>query len=333
MSRVLVLVVNWNGWADTIECLESVFRLRHPAFRVFVCDNGSTDGSLERLLAWSRGELDLWLPPSAALRRFSSPPVPKPIRSVVHAPRRAESGGDPGEDVPLVLVRSETNLGFAGANNVGLRYALSRNDVDYVWLLNNDTVVDEGALGQLLRRMEQDPRIGMCGSTIALYHEPDRLWARGGATYNRWLAYPRCIGLGRPVGEPAAAQDVERAMAYVAGASMLVSLAFLRDVGLLCEDYFLYFEELDWAARARGRYRMGYAPQSLVYHKVGRATALLWKGAGGRGRQRDLVYRNMLLFTRRFHPAAVPTVRLSIGAQRLVAGLRDALLGRAGAGA
>jgi GT2 family glycosyltransferase len=51
-----IVIVNWNGWKDTIECLESVFRLRHDNFVVVVCDNGSSDGSMERIMEWSTGE-------------------------------------------------------------------------------------------------------------------------------------------------------------------------------------------------------------------------------------------------------------------------------------
>src|SRR5690606_5006085 len=98
---------------------------------------------------------------------------------------KAERGGAPAEhDIPLVLVRTGANLGFAGGNNVGLGYALARPDVDAVWLLNNDTVVHPEAARALIEIMARDPGIGICGSTLLYYDRPELVQALGGARYN-----------------------------------------------------------------------------------------------------------------------------------------------------
>ena len=324
MSRVYILLVNWNGWKDTVECLESVFRIDFPEYRVLVCDNGSTDGSVERIKAWAGGTLDLDIPESNPLRRLSRPPVPKPVSVVEYDRDRAEAGGDRSDDsIRLVLVRTGDNLGFAGGNNVGLRYALARDDFEYVWLLNNDTVVEPDALAHLVRRMEEDPRVGICGSTLPFYDRPSLLWARGGGVFSRWIPYSRCVDLGKPVSGRVRREEVERRMGYVAGASMLVSRPFLKDVGLLCEEYFLYYEEPDWAARARGRYTLGYAPESVVYHKAGASTALLGGTPGGSRRLKGYARRNALLYARKHCPLALPTIWTGLALQRAIAFLRD----------
>jgi GT2 family glycosyltransferase len=115
-------------------------------------------------------------------------------------------------------------------------------------------------------------------------------------------------------------------MNYVEGASMLVSRSFLDEIGLMCEDYFLYFEEADWATRAKDRFNLGYAPKSIVYHKVG---ACVGTSSNPLKKSYTCDYfniRNRLLFTRRFYPAALPTVWLVISgalALRLVMGKWD----------
>ncbi len=317
MTGTYILIVNWNGWRETIECLESVFRIDSPGYKVIVCDNGSDDGSMERIRSWAEGRLEVRGPPDHPLRRLSHPPVPKPIPRVEHDRGLAEKGGSSeDEGARLILVQAGENLGFAGGNNVGLRYALARGDFEYVWLLNNDTVVEPAALSHLLRRMKERPDAGICGSTLPFYSDPERLWARGGATFNKWFATAQCIGLHRPASEREDAESVERRMDYVAGASMLVSRAFLEDVGLLCEDYFLYFEEPDWAARAKGRHRLAYAPGSVVYHKVGASMEDFGKSRNDEQAARDLNLENALRFTRKFHPWAVPTVWLTVQAAR-----------------
>jgi GT2 family glycosyltransferase len=304
-SRVYVVVVNWNGWADTLECLESLFRTDHPEYRVLVCDNASTDGSLERIQAWAAGRLEAPVSPDSPLRRLSSPPVPKPVACAVHDARLGDGPVTVGEGTRLELLAAPSNLGFAGGNNTALRLALSRDDFEYAWLLNNDTVVEPDALVRLLARMRARPEAGMCGSTLRFYEPPHDVQAYGGATYNRWLAVPRNVTrLGR--GEDPA--DVESRLDYAMGASLLVSKAFLRDVGLMSEDYFLFFEELDWATRARGRYGLAYAPDSLVFHKGGLSTGL------SRTRASPLaeyyMNRSRLVYARRHTPWALPSVFL-----------------------
>jgi GT2 family glycosyltransferase len=86
-------------------------------------------------------------------------------------------------------------------------------------------------------------------------------------------------------------------MAYVVGASMLVSTAFVRDIGYMQDDYFLYFEEPDWACRGRQRFRLGYAPDSFVYHKVGASSAQV-----ASLKSLNLLYRNRVRFMNRFLP-------------------------------
>lgn len=265
--RVCVVIVNWNGWADTLECLESLLRSAHPSWRVIVCDNDSQDGSVEQLREWAEGRLAAPVAARDPLRSLSWPPVPKPVRYRLLERAEAEAGGPPGEAPALEIVRTGGNLGFAGGNNVALRRLLARGDFDYVWLLNNDTVVPPSALGELVRRMEERPDAGLCGSTLLLYDAPARVQARGGGSYDPWLGIARLVDDARL--EPEA---VERRLAYPMAASLLVSRAFVEQVGLMNEEYFLFCEELDWATRARGRFAIAYAPASVVYHKGGSST-------------------------------------------------------------
>jgi GT2 family glycosyltransferase len=324
VSRVYILLLNWNGWQDTVECLESVFRIDYPDYRVIVCDNGSTDDSIEKIRLWAEGKSMVEVSAENPLRRHSWPPVPKPVSFVEYDRTRAEAGGTrPRDSARLILVRTGANLGFAGGNNVGLRYALARDDFEYVWLLNNDTVVDGDALTCLVRRMREKPRAGICGSTLPYYSLPGKLWARGGATYNRWFAYAKCIGIHQAVNSPADPEEVEQKMAYVAGASMLVSRAFLRDIGLMDEGYFLYFEEPDWAVRARGRHELAYAADSIVYHKVGSSVRYLQAPFGGGRTSTRLNAESAMRFTRKYYPLAVPTVWLALLGVRTAAACMD----------
>jgi GT2 family glycosyltransferase len=305
---VFVLILNWNGWQDTIPCLESVFCNEYPDFRVVVCDNDSADDSLGQIKRWAEGALQPSASAFAGLRGVPTSPAPKPIPyQELAASEVAKGAATSGPDVPLILIRTGGNLGFAGGNNVGLRYALSQPECAYVWLLNNDTVIERSALSAMVAAIDGQPHVGICGSTLRYFHAPDTVQALGGASYNKWTGLSKEIGNAQAwLGFPAA-PEIERAMSYVSGASMLVTRRFLLEVGLMSEDYFLYFEELDWALRARGKFSLAYAPDSIVYHKEGASIG------SGKSAKRSLVaefyaLNSRLKLTRKFFAWALPTV-------------------------
>ena len=78
-SKVYIIILNYNGWADTIECLESVLKNDYPNYQVIVVDNNSPNNSMEYIKAWAEGKLDVWVKPAHPLRHLSFPLVKKPI--------------------------------------------------------------------------------------------------------------------------------------------------------------------------------------------------------------------------------------------------------------
>lgn len=312
-----VVLLNWNGWRDTIECLASVFHLDIEDFCVVICDNASSDGSLEHIKAWARGEI---LPdtPNPQLSRLGLPPVGKPI-PYQELTREQVKYGAVTSDARLVLIQNGANLGFAGGNNVGLRYALGDSACQFFWLLNNDTVVEPGALSALVSFMRQHPEVGLCGSLNLSYYNPGEVQAYGGKTYNRWSARVPNLSPDRPekLTSPGSRMD------FVNGASMLVSRQFLEKIGLMEESYFLYFEELDWAMRGRGKFSLGFAHQSIVYHKEGASIGSSVDRTKRSLLSESYLSRNRVLFTKQFFPWALPTVLICVflaAVQRLLRG-------------
>lgn len=285
---VSVIILNWNGWQDTVECLSSLFQSTGLAFRVIVCDNASRDDSLHKITEWARCNLT-----SAELECLSRADV--------------LGGASAAARTKLVVVDNGANLGFAGGNNIGLRLALRDPDCDYVWLLNNDTVVEPDALAKAVAHAESNLGIGICGSTLVYYRERSQVQAFGGAHYSRISGRSVHVGaFSSLVDVPRNPGEVEAGLSYVVGAAMLVRRGFVEQVGLMREDYFLYFEENDWATRGRGGFRLGYAPQSIVYHKEGASIGT--SSNGGSALSVYFLYRNRLKFSWRFYPLWVPTV-------------------------
>lgn len=316
--HVYVILLNWNGWRDTIECLESVFRLDHPRLSVIVCDNASSDDSVEKIEDWASGGVAASCN-SPDLAHLVHPPIPKPVACASFpASGAATIGSTPG--VRLVLIQTGANLGFAGGSNIGIRYALARGDCDYVWLLNNDTVVEPDSLSAMVRMAEADPKLGICGSQLRSYVSPHEIQTMGGRRYSRWSARTR------PLQELATPQvsTTPGAPDYIEGASMLISHRCLEEVGLLEESYFLYYEELDLAVRAQRFFHFGYSPASVIYHKEGASI-----GSASVRAQRSALSdfyqaRNRVVFTRRHYRQFLPSVL----AATVLSALQRLMIGR-----
>lgn len=284
---IFVVVLNWRGADDTIVCLQSLFELQGADFRIVVCDNASGDGSYERIRNWLLAHADR----HEYLRR-------NPLRELT---REQAERLSPSSPRGLYLVQVGANLGYSGGNNVGIRLALTHLQTEFVWLLNNDTAVEPDSLHHLLQRCRARPDIGLCGSKLVYHHNRGQIQGLGGL-FNPWLATSFHYAINQDSNLSYADDDVERLTDYVIGASLFLRASLLRDIGLLDERYFLYFEEIDLAYRARHKYAIGMASASVVYHKEGATTD------GGTSVLADFyVLRNRLLFTwwnaRRFIPS------------------------------
>jgi GT2 family glycosyltransferase len=306
-ARVAIVLVNWNGWRDCIECIDSVLAQGHRDFHVFIVDNDSHDGSVEHIAAWCAEPQ-----PGPDWRRHPGVDryTDQPARGAV--PNRVVDRADEGlpaadKDCMLTLIRSGGNLGFAGGCNVGIR-AAGLNDFSCFWFLNADTVVERGALIELLLRARRQPRMGIVGSTLLFYHAPDTVHALAGGRLNRSNASSSHIGEHVPLSAVGIDEsEVERELAFVCGASMLVSMQFIREIGLMQEDYFLYYEDADWSMRAQDRFKLGFARRSLVFHKHGaQSSKILPLFTAG------VFYRSRLRFVRRFMPDRMAAARRTL---------------------
>lgn len=298
--KVYVVVLNYNGWEDTLECLESLAKLTYDNYQVVVVDNCSPNDSLRYVREWAEGKRPAGSPEDGVLKHLSYPPVAKPIRYVTYSRQEAEQGRGDTDPESLILIQTEANLGFAGGNNVALRYVLQRGDADYVWLLNNDTVAEPDCLSHLVQRHAAgvSERVGIVGGKVRYYHNPAMIQCVAGAYYNRWLGYSRQIGNHQV--DRGQYDRVALRPDLIIGACMLVSVNFLKTVGLLNEEYFLYFEEQDWAERARRKgFTLAYTTRAVVYHKEGGTIgANQWQGSS---RYSDFYSaRSKMLFTERY---------------------------------
>jgi len=299
--KVYVIILNYNGWADTIECLESVLRNDYPNYQVIVVDNNSPNNSMEYIKAWAEGKLDVWVKPQHPLRHLSFPPVKKPIPYVYYTREEAEKGGDSKTELelrkclhneitikhPLVLIQTGENLGFAGGNNVGIRYALAKKDFDYIILLNNDTVVERSFITKVIsayRKLEStgERKIGLVGCRINHYSFPEKSWF----TKGKFNWYREGIHI--------VDENIKGIVEseFITGCAVTIPRYILDDIGLWDEEYFLYGEDTDYSMRVRKKgYKNFVNTECVVYHKISATT-------GGKFSPIQYYYgnRNRLLF-------------------------------------
>lgn len=201
----------------------------------------------------------------------------------------------------IIFFPLKKNIGYAGGNNVALRYAMNQSDFEYAWILNNDTLVAPDSLTWLITYMENNPEVGICGSKLIYEWDHNKLQGYGGK-YNPYIGTTRTC---RDI------KDIKN-IDYVIGASVFVRPSFLKQVGLMSEDYFLYYEELDWAMRARGKFLIGCEPRSIVYHKEGAAVGSDTLHPESKSELADYYgMRNRLQFARKFFPRYLPIIYLS----------------------
>ncbi|MDB5894515.1 MAG: glycosyltransferase family 2 protein [Rhodoferax sp.] len=264
MARTYIVLVNWNGHGDTIECLDSLLRLADDDHRVIVVDNGSTDGSLQHLRDWAAAP-PAPVPSGAVWDHFAGAvPRPPDLRVV---PMDALDTARP-DGARITAIDAGANLGFAGANNLGMRFAGQDPAARYFWVLNNDTVATPESLSQLVAHADRHPQQAIIGAALLYYHDPGIVQGLGGWLDNR-RALAGHIGFGLPAKQLPSAGEVQARLAYVMGASMFVRAGTYRAIGGMSEDYFLYYEELDWARRLPQGATLGICLEAVVFHKEG----------------------------------------------------------------
>ncbi|RLD43322.1 MAG: glycosyltransferase family 2 protein [Bacteroidetes bacterium] len=187
----------------------------------------------------------------------------------------------------ITLIKSDKNLGFAGGNNIAIPYCKGK----YILFINNDTEVDSGFLEPLVELLESNPKIGMVSPRIQYFHSPSIIQYAGFTKFN--LITTRIFSHGFGEKDIGQFSDISES-GSIFGTAMLVPTKIIKEVGMMSEIFFLYYEEHDWAAHIKDNgYSIYYQGNSLVYHKESIST--------GRNSPFQTYYlsRGRILFTRR----------------------------------
>ena len=157
---------------------------------------------------------------------------------------------------------SEKNLGFTGANNIGINYAI-KNQFEYVMLLNNDTEIDKNFINPLLEALQKYNKLGAVQPVIMNFYQNKKVWNAGG-NLNKFFGYTSVIK--KP-------KYINRKIDWITGCCILIKTVVIKKVGLLDENFFAYYEDVDWSIRIKkAGYDLAVVKSSLIYHHGSKAS-------------------------------------------------------------
>ncbi len=261
--KVGIVLLNWNGLSDTLECLESLYQQKYNNFVVVVVDNNSQE-SIEPLE-----------------RKF-----------------------------PLaVFIKNNINEGFCRGNNIGIRECVNLG-CEYIWILNNDTVVASNCLELLVAALDVNNQIAGVTNRINCYNDHNMCWFAGGVFHQGIPAHRDYYASIFSESYPLFSTE------YLSGCSFLARTTVLVELGGFEERFFCYVEDVDLSLRMlKLGHMLAYEDSALVFHKVSRATKsqshikLYYK------------HRNMLSFLRKHRGQGATVLRWWVTSLRTIASL------------
>ncbi len=240
---VAIILLNYGGAQDTIECIKSLQKISYPNYNIVIVDNASPDDSIEKMEKYFKFEAHV-------------------NYSVFNSPHEAMLSNQPQQK--FTILQAGYNGGYGHGNNIGIKFAL-KNEVGYVLVLNNDTIVDPGFLEPLVQICEKDENIGIVGGQIYFLDRPDTFWFNGGS-------FNSCTG--RIVHHDINKQDKgDKPLennTFITGCMWLIPVEVFKTVGFINEGYSMYVEDLEFTQRVLQKgYALKVLSESKIYHAVG----------------------------------------------------------------
>lgn len=234
-DHIAIIILNWNGLQDTLECLESVFKNDYPNYSVYIIDNASKNDELKEMKEFCKNQIQ-----------------------------------DSRSKIPIFFMQNEKNEGFAEGNNVGIRQALEKG-ADYIFTLNNDTVVDPHFLSAAIECIhnskfeiqDSSPRIGIVATTMMNYSQRTKLDNTGHLLLTTGDTVPRDRN------ELVFISSFPRSPMGACAGAALYSSEMLKKIGLFDKDFFLNYEDSDLSLRGIVQgWSCLHSLNSIIYHKI-----------------------------------------------------------------
>jgi GT2 family glycosyltransferase len=224
-AKTGVITLNWNGWQDTIECLNSLLEMDTQDFCVFIVDNNSSDESVEKIISFISNR---------------------------------------GLENRFYLIQQTENLGFARGSNAGIKLALECN-FEFVWLLNNDTIVERNTLSELLSFFDKHSSYSIITPAINYHSKKEIIWNCGGKISQ--LGYRKYFFAGEQESNLPEKEFLD--ISFITNCASLFRKSYFEKYGLLTEKFFFGEEDFEMCLRAKKeKIKIACVLTTKIYHKV-----------------------------------------------------------------
>jgi len=238
-----IIILNYNGWKDTIECLNSLSCIQEDC-KIVLIDNKSTDDSIDKLEKWIQNQKEL--------------------------------------SSNLIFIKSSENNGYAAGNNIGIKYVESQEDAQFIWILNNDTLIQEDTLKNLINCYKnlENENIALLGSKIL----------------NEDFSIQSIGYLNSKYTEDEIKSKSSIEVEHISGCSIFFRADKIKEIGYIPEEYFLYYEETDWMKHIKQKgFKIFTCLSSQLIHKHAKSTGGIYSPF--------VIYymtRNQILFNKKY---------------------------------
>ena len=241
---IAIIILNWNGWHDTIECIKSILKVNNVELSIVVVDNGSTDESVEHISLFINQ-----------------------CNNRTHYVNEGEELHTRIQNKDIVFYKLHENYGFAKGNNLGLQLVKSQ-DIEYYWILNNDTVIDCESIGVLKSFMDNNCNYYACTPQIRYYNPNNRIWNCGGKIF---FGFRKYYFEGK---NDVVFNNKHFNISFVTGCALFIRAEILDKEGkLFTENFFFGEEDFEFSLRMKKQKKfIACCTDSIIYHKVSAST-------------------------------------------------------------
>jgi len=267
-QKVYIVTVHFNSENDVLESWDSLSKSTYDNFQWIIVDNASSSASLHTL----------------------TKQLQQKVNNIVVL-KNTDNFLEKTKESKVVLIENDKNEGFAAGNNVAIKPLLQNETNGFIWLLNPDVIIEPNVLEDLVV-LAKDKSNSIVGNLIHYYHQKDEVMYCGGFEVKKWR---------HGVCDIKSEEQIHKIDA-IAGASLFTSINAYRDIGLLPENYFLYWEETHFCTLALDKgYSFQVNTNSIIFDKVGSAANTSFT--------REYLYiLNGLRFYQRFYPFRIPII-------------------------
>lgn len=278
-KKLVIIILNYNNANDTIACIKSILKQIKDNICIVVVDNCSSDNSFHEIKNYYRGQQLI-------------------------------------ENERISFIQSNANYGYSKGNNLGLKFALLDETIEYFWILNNDTILKEDCIAKVLEYLKINcNEKEVLGTLLTKYNQQNIIQALGGI-YNPIIGKTKLLYPDLPK-EKLTKKHIEITLKeanYLIGASLIFSKKFLNEVGLFNEAFFLYSEEVDIIKRSKKfGYKINLIQDAIVYHKEGGTTCV--QSSKKQERNPFIEYHNSkskLIFSKLYYPFFYPITLICV---------------------